>query len=848
MDTMKKSASATAALKTEMGMMPPELAKLAQGLLDGTTSQLQFMKAAKGSGGEAGALANQFLNLYKSSQGVNDAMKSGQPAMMTYQAAMTKLLGNVTAARAATMLLMNDSHDLERSIQLVADAAKEGGQHVHSWADTQALLSTQLDMAKQRVATLAIEVGTKLIPAANGALSGFQDLWSGFEKGDPVLMGIAGLLGGVVLLSVTNFTIKMIAAGVATVTHLAAMGASAIRMGTDFVAGFLSAQAASSSFTGAAGTAGGAVRANLLPAIGALGVAAAGAALYVGVMAANTKLYTPAADDMRKAILELAGVVDGKVNMTGMNNQFSRWNEVMGSSTLHVKGVDEAIRKLSSTDGLSMWLNDLTDGFAKTLGISGSATGQIKDHLKSVGEQLGQLVNGGQLDTSAKAFNKLAESFIKNGSSAQAALDSMPAYKKSLEDLAAQHELTLGPTELLDLAMGKIPRKMQEAAGAGEMYTDAAGNVKILNEEQKKSFEDLGISVEGQITNLGKLFDAMVQTGLANLSARDAEFHFGKSMDDAGKKAEDLKTKLEGNLSSALDETGQDFSRTTEAGQAAEEAFSSVARAGLNSASIMSKDVTKSQEDVQKSLKGTYDGMIATATKFGLGATEAENLTRKVLNIPDGVSIDSWMADSAKRMAEQTKGAIDAIPKDVKIAIEERTKKITEYHEIFGDSGKSSSLFEAQNGGKWTGGLAGMYAGGSIPGLATGGTYDGLIPGKSPSNPRLDNILALVNGKPLAVRSGEYIVNEPQTKRNMPWLEAINSGLNMDEMFVDRTPSLQYASSNSLRERQAREAEAAQVTTNNNNQRHITNKVTINSTADARSLAAEFSRLTADRS
>jgi hypothetical protein len=97
-----------------------------------------------------------------------------------------------------------------------------------------------------------------------------------------------------------------------------------------------------------------------------------------------------------------------------------------------------------------------------------------------------------------------------------------------------------------------------------------------------------------------------------------------------------------------------------------------------------------------------------------------------------------------------------------------------------------------------------------------------------------------VNGKPLAVRSGEFINDEPSTKANLPWLKAMNAGLKMSDLFKDHTPRLAYASTPGAAQH------ATTNITNNNNARTVTNNVSISSTADARSLAAEFSRMTAN--
>lgn len=839
MDTMKNSASATADLRAEMAKMPPELAQLSQGLLDGSESQKDYQKAAKDMGGSAGALGDQFLSLYKASNGVNDAMKNGQPSMMTYQAALTKVLGNVTAARAATMLLMNGSDDLNRSIALVTDAADKGGDHISTWAETQKQLSTQLDMAKQRSENLAISIGTKLIPVANGALQGFQDLLDGFEKGNPVLEGIAVLIGGVVTVAVTNYTIKMVEAGIATLDKMVEMGAGAIAMGAKFVAGFMTSEVAVGEFATKAELAGAKVR-GLGPTMGMLGIGVAAAGLAFQGLAAAQDAWgknntAPKAQEITNAMADLATTAGaGKIEV---DNMFSNWDSgpIKGAPS-DVHNIADAVNYMN--DGWAQAGDTMTKATGAITAIFGvnltSGMDQVKDRMKGIGDQLGSLVNGGQIDTAATDFNKLTLEFQKNGKSAQDALDTLPGYKQSLVDLAAKSNLVLNPQQLLELAMGKIPDVMKQAAGATQYYSDAAGNVHIMNDQMQKSFADLGISVDGQITDLGKLYDAMVKTGLANLSARDAEFHFGDAVQQANAKAAALKDTLKGNLSSALDDTKSDFNKTTDAGQQAEAAFSSVAQAGLQSASVMAHDVTKSQSDVQDSLQKTYDSMKTTAEGFGLGTDAAEALTRKVLDIPPGVNIQSWMSDSAKRMAEQTKQAADNIDGRV-ITVQMVTvhTSIDKALHIAGDD-KIPADIAAPGAG-----IPGGFTGGAIAGIM--GMYDGgVVPGSPPSNPSIDNLLATVNGKPLRIRSGEFLVNEPQTKQNMPWLKAMNAGLNMSDFLKSNTPQLAYATDSSM-------AHSRPQVTNNDNSKTVHNSVVINSTADANSLASAFVRMTANQ-
>jgi hypothetical protein len=92
-------------------------------------------------------------------------------------------------------------------------------------------------------------------------------------------------------------------------------------------------------------------------------------------------------------------------------------------------------------------------------------------------------------------------------------------------------------------------------------------------------------------------------------------------------------------------------------------------------------------------------------------------------------------------------------------------------------------------GNKARGRDPGSYTGSQVPVGYAGG---GMVPGTPPANPRVDNVMAYGENtsKALKVRSGEWIINEPQSRKNDKWLASINAGLNIDDFMADVASSI----------------------------------------------------------
>lgn len=747
-DTMMKSKSAVDDLNIMIAKMPPELAKLSRGFLDGSVSQKEYMKGYKDMGGSASALGGQFMALSKSVLGVNDLVKSGRPELQTYVAEWNRVTGTMVGARTAFMLLLGDGGMLdgkkfEENIKAIGEAAKQTGQHISTWADTQHNFSTQLDMTKQSAEVLGIELGEKLLPVARNLLGGVSDLMHGFEQGNPVLLTFTGILatlaGGAVLVS--------------TIAKIVELGKSARSMAGDvrdsagrFTSGFKGIEDAAERGTSGMTRFGGAVK-GALPTLGrmttALGVASAAIAGMKAIDSTSIKDATPSLDAMKNALIGAA--TSGK----DFNGVFSQWDSgVLTRAPSDVHNLSDAVGYLS--DGWAQAGHN-TAGFVGHLFGIKDGTDQVIDRFHSMGDALGQMAAGGSLSMASTGFGQLAAEFTKSGKSAQDALDVVPGYSDALTKLANDSGVTLSKQELLEFALGKIPDKMQKVASSALGMKDAqqeASDTKL-----KKALDDIGVSAEGVVTDMEKLRKSMEDAGLVQVTAMEAEARHQKSLMDVKAEVQKL-IEANGGLGAGLNATRSGFDLTTETGQTLQEKFLAVREAGLKVAESVKGDGVDAQAKFRDAMANTYNELVGSANQMGITGDKADALARSVMGIPPGVSISTWMDDYARNKAAETKAAVDAIPTD-------KTVELTLHYTETGDKpGNSTGIVHANAAG----GFQAFAGGGAVGGYPRGGLLSG--PGTGIS----DSMLARVS-------NGEFIIRAAMVQKyGLDTFTAFNNG------------------------------------------------------------------------
>ncbi|WP_188808629.1 hypothetical protein [Pseudarthrobacter polychromogenes] len=447
-----------------------------------------------------------------------------------------------------------------------------------------------------------------------------------------------------------------------------------------------------------------------------------------------------------------------------------------GGLGTQINGVGDALVRVNEFnwyDNLNNWAGDMVGGTSRTQ--------QFRDSVKGLDNTLVSLVQNGGAQKAGESFkiltdeaNKSAEAQGKTGLSTEQMLKLMPQYTEELKRQGTALGLKLTSEELHQLALGKIPPRMQEIQSTTEGAAAAEAYQAQVSEEAAKKLEDMGLAADGTVVSLSKLLDIMFQTGLATLSARDAESAYQEALDGLKVKIDEVNaSQSAGNA--VLDAATGSFDLTSAAGRGASAVFGDVAQKAIATTQAMANNGA-TQDELGVKLGNTYKSLYDTARAFGASEEKADDLARSALSIPKNVPIETAIQNYADTMAkaQNVKGAVEGIPsrKDVLIAIREETHRINYEQRVrLADGG------EPEGGGlygsdRYMGGLVGFAGGGKVPGVP-------------PRNPYVDNIRAVTqNGSPYNIRSGEWIINEPQSKRNDHWLRAVNDGLNLDDVFA----------------------------------------------------------------
>ncbi|AZI56954.1 hypothetical protein EH165_00975 [Nakamurella antarctica] len=391
------------------------------------------------------------------------------------------------------------------------------------------------------------------------------------------------------------------------------------------------------------------------------------------------------------------------------------------------------------------FLNDMTPALGFAVGALTpfiEAISFVGDGLKWVGESMGSTMRS--MAEALGIVEKVVGTVQGSGIGALLAKDvdySSAAFRKADEAAAG---------------LGKSGAFMGEAIlDAKGGIADLAGLLRAANPpltEMEQGFKDGAQAAADFDLSAKGLTDSIDRMLGINKSAEQVEQDLNDAMRD-GKKAFDDATKAtEGHIESLINADGS-INTVTEAGskwkdsldkqrEAADASTASALALGLKNGDLGTAFAgARSAADNARAMfiennKG-MDGGVAAAGALAdkLGIVEGVKLTDKELTvIANGI--------------EKSKADIDSVNNKA-VA----NKYFTISGTILLNNSVGKAVHDAVNS-------IGGYTGGSVAALM-GYAQGGLLPGVSPVDPTMDNLLGMVNGKPIKVRSGEFIQPEP---------------------------------------------------------------------------------------
>lgn len=243
----------------------------------------------------------------------------------------------------------------------------------------------------------------------------------------------------------------------------------------------------------------------------------------------------------------------------------------------------------------------------------GDEAHDLRSALSNLDEPLAALANT-NLEAASQQFANYAKQANATDEEVQAMLDSMPAFKKVLEDTALQTGDVATQQEILELALHGVTAEQSNALDAAQKNADALA--------------ELSGQAEASSDQVDALADAIAGFGSTTLDTREANREFNESIMD-------LTASLTEN-GAALNKQGTEFDITTEAGRANQEAVDSLAESTLQYASSIVKQ-TGDQEAASAAIQKGRDELVKIMRQLGFSEQAANDYADQLGLIPENV-------------------------------------------------------------------------------------------------------------------------------------------------------------------------------------------------------------------
>jgi len=149
---------------TMMGKLSPSVQTVAKSYMNGQISLKEWRLALRAMPADQAALAQQWAVSENRAKGFNAQLRSGNPAALTYTAALKKMLGGATGLNTALMLTGESMPGFVARVNEISAAGKKNGTDITTWAITQQNMKTQVDRLGQSFVVAGQNLGTQMLP------------------------------------------------------------------------------------------------------------------------------------------------------------------------------------------------------------------------------------------------------------------------------------------------------------------------------------------------------------------------------------------------------------------------------------------------------------------------------------------------------------------------------------------------------------------------------------------------------------------------------------------------------------------------------------------------------------
>ena len=338
-------------------------------------------------------------------------------------------------------------------------------------------------------------------------------------------------------------------------------------------------------------------------------------------------------EDMAEAV----EILSTNASSTAIDRLFSDFATMklpgVKQGTEDITDLESAMARLAEPRTTSEKINQWADQAFAWTGAAQSDLTQIEKKVTDFGDSLAGMVQEGNIEGAAAAFQVLADAYTDAGGEVEDLTGLMPSYIESLMNTAEAAGVTITEQEALQWALsGVAPAAVEAAGGFGEMESAAS---------------ELDASLDGVISKLQ-------QMGLVERNATEAMGALHEAIRDAN---------------DSLQEHGQNLDVTTQAGYENHQALNGIAESALAAAEAQ-LELGASGTEVADTMRTGYDAIVETSQAMGASAGEADELARSIMGIEDkDVSIDTYFDETAREMAIALANEIEAIPEHKIIGI-----------------------------------------------------------------------------------------------------------------------------------------------------------------------------------